>query len=200
MRIFLAINPPADIRHRVWEATAGLRELSPEVSWVPEPKIHLTLKFIGEMPEDGLAPLTAAMTDIARTHAAPVVRLATVGAFPNFRRPRVIWMGIEQEPRLELLHHDVEVACDKLGYELEGRAYRPHLTLARVRHPVADEPLKALRMAAKRIRFSDEFFAHTIDVMQSAPGPGGSTYTLVASAPMIGARQRTDAGSRGERS
>src|ERR1043165_2472121 len=102
MRIFLAINPPADVRRRAWEATAPLRDLSPAVDWIVEPKIHLTLKFIGEMPEGDVAPLTAAIEESARTHAAPVVHLGTIGAFPNFRRPRVIWMGIEQEPRLEL--------------------------------------------------------------------------------------------------
>lgn len=186
MRIFLAINPPADVRRRLWEATAPLREMSPEVSWIPEAKIHLTLKFIGEMPEDGIPPLATAIQEIARTHAAPMVHLGTVGAFPNFRRPRVIWMGIEQEPRLELLHHDIELACDRLGHELEGRPYRPHLTLARVRRPLEEEPLKALRMTARRIRFTDEFFARTVDVMQSVPGPGGSKYTVVAPAPMRG--------------
>ena len=186
MRIFLAINPPAEVRRRVWEATAPLREIAPDVAWIPEPKIHLTLKFIGEMPDAGVAPLGDAMKDIARTHAPPAVHLGTIGAFPNFRRPRVIWMGIEPEPRLELLHHDVELACDKLGHELEGRPYRPHLTLARVRQPLADEPLKTLRLAAKRIRFSDEFFARTLDVMQSAAGPGGSKYSVVVSAPLKG--------------
>ena len=186
MRIFLAINPPEEVRHRVWEATAPLREVSESVAWVAEPKIHLTLKFIGEMAEEGIAPLTSAMTTIARTHAAPVVHLETVGAFPNFRRPRVIWMGIEQEPRLELLHHDVELACDKLGHELEGRAYRPHLTLGRVRQALADEELKRLRATAKQIRFTAQFYARSIDVMQSAPGPGGSRYSMVASAPLKG--------------
>ena len=186
MRIFLAINPPEDVRQRVWEATAPLREASANVAWVPEPKIHLTLKFIGEMPEERIEPLVGAMMTMARTHAAPMVHLETAGAFPNFRRPRVVWMGIEQEPRLELLHHDVEVACGQLGHELEGRAYRPHLTLGRVRRPLADEELKLLRTAAKRIRFTDEFHARSIDVMQSVPGPGGSKYSLVASAPMRG--------------
>ena len=186
MRIFLAINPPADVRRRVWEAAAPLRDIAPEVAWIPEDKIHLTLKFIGDVPETAIDPLVSSMTDTARTHAAPMARLATVGAFPNFRKPRVIWMGMDQEPRLELLHHDVELACDKLGYELEGRPYRPHLTLARVRKPLDDDTRKALRTSARRIRFTDEFHARTIDVMQSQPGPGGSKYIVLASAPMRG--------------
>jgi 2'-5' RNA ligase len=170
----------------VWEATAPLREASPDLGWTPEPKIHLTLKFLGEIPEAGVAAMTNAMTAIARTHAAPVVHLRTVGAFPNFRRPRVIWMGIEPEPRLELLHHDVELACEKLGHELEGRPYRPHLTLGRVRRPLGEEEGRRLRAAAKRIRFTDDFHARAIDVMQSIIGPGGSTYSAVASAIMRG--------------
>ena len=186
MRIFLAINPPAEVRQRVWEATAPLREVAQDITWIPEAKVHLTLKFIGETAEERVGLLSTAMADIARTHAAPVVHLGGVGAFPNFRRPRVIWMGIDPEPRLELLHHDVELACDNLGYELEGRPYRPHLTLARVRRPLAEDALKTLRLAAKRIRFSDEFFARTLDVMQSLPGPGGSKYTVVSAAPMRG--------------
>lgn len=186
MRIFLAINPPADVRRRVWEATAPLREVSPDVAWIPEPKVHLTLKFIGAMPEERVAPLTEAMADIARTHFAPMVHLGTVGAFPSFRRARVIWLGVEPEPKLELLHHDVELACDKLGHELDGRPFRPHLTIGRVRRPLNDDTLKALRMTGKRIRFTDEFFARTIDVMESVPGPDGSKYTVVASAPMRG--------------
>jgi RNA 2',3'-cyclic 3'-phosphodiesterase len=186
MRIFLAINPPAEVRHDLWDATAPLRDGSPDIVWVAEPNIHLTLKFIGEMPEKALDSLVSSMTEVARTHAAPEMRLATAGAFPNFRRPRVIWIGIDPEPRLELLHHDVELACDRLGYELDGRPYRPHLTLGRVRAPLDASALKALGTAAKRITFTHDFHARTIDVMQSIPGPGGSKYTVLASAPMRG--------------
>src|SRR6476620_2261302 len=75
MRIFLAINPPEEVRRRVWEATASLREASPGVAWVPEPKIHLTLKFLGETPDAGIPDLIESMTAMARTHAAPMVHL-----------------------------------------------------------------------------------------------------------------------------
>ncbi len=186
MRIFLAISPPEEVKQRVWDVTAPLRETTTDVGWVPKPKIHLTLKFIGKMADERIEPLISAMAAIARTHAAPVVHLETVGAFPNFRKPRVIWMGIDQEPRLELLHHDVEVACDALGHELEGRAYRPHLTLGRVGNAVGADEAKVLRTAARRIRFTDQFFARSIDVVQSVPGPGGSKYSILASAPLRG--------------
>jgi 2'-5' RNA ligase len=187
MRIFLAINPPPEIRRAAWDATAPLRDTAASVAWVAEPKVHLTLRFLGSLDEPAVEALVATMMEVGRAHAAPRVELHGVGAFPSFRRPRVIWMGIEPEPRLELLHHDVEIACAQLGHELDGRPYRPHLTLGRVREPVAPDAMKALRAAANRVRFSDEFHARTIDVMRSVPGSGGSTYTVLASAPMRGA-------------
>lgn len=186
MRVFLAINPPAEVLRHAWEATASLREASPELAWVAEPKIHLTLKFLGAVDESAIPPLVESMRSIARTHAAPVVHVRDVGAFPSLRRPRVVWLGIEPEPRLELLHHDIEVACDKLGHELEGKAYRPHLTLGRARRPLGGEAIKRLRVAAGRIRFTDDFYARSIDVMETVPGPDGSRYHVLASAPLKG--------------
>jgi 2'-5' RNA ligase len=186
MRVFLAINPPPELRREAWAATAPLRESPFDIAWVAEPKIHLTLKFLGALPESAVAALSSAMHEVARTHAVPMVQVGSVGAFPNFRKPRVIWMGVDPEPRLELLHHDVEVACARLGHELDGRPFRPHLTLGRVRDRLAADDTRSLRLAAKRIRFSDAFHARSIDVMESVPGPGGSTYSVLASAPMRG--------------
>lgn len=187
MRIFLAINPPAELRRAMWDAAAPLRETPLDVAWVAEPKIHLTLKFLGAITDAAVALLSASMADVARAHAAPMVHVSSVGAFPSLRRPRVIWLGVEPEPRLELLHHDIELACAELGHELDGRPFRPHLTLGRVREPASAEHAKTLRMASKKVRFSDEFFARSIDVMQSVTGPAGSTYSVLATAPMKGA-------------
>lgn len=186
MRVFLAINPPPELRRDAWAATAPLRESPIDVAWVAEPKIHLTLKFLGPLPESVIEALSSAMREIALRHAALMVSVGSVGAFPNLRKPRVIWMGVDPEPRLELLHHDVEVACAQLGHELDGRPFRPHLTLGRVRDRLTADDTRSLRVAAKRIRFSDAFHARSIDVMQSVPGPGGSTYSVLASAPMRG--------------
>ena len=186
MRLFLAINPPPEVRRAIWDATQPLREVSAGVAWVAEPKIHLTLKFLGDQPESAAAPIGEMLRGIAMGHATPLVRVGAVGAFPNFRRPRVVWLGVDPDPRLELLHHDVEVACAALGYELDGRPFRPHLTIGRVKEPGTVEQTRALRGAARKVRFSDEFSVPSIDLMQSLPGIHGSTYTALAVAPMRG--------------
>lgn len=167
MRLFLAINLEPDVRREIIDATGPLREAAPSLSWADESKLHLTLKFLGTQPEEAVRPISDAMTDVAGRHRAFRLRVSEIGAFPNFRRARVVWMGIERDPRLELLHHDVEVACEKLGYEVEGRPFRPHLTLARVKDRTDVEELRRLSRASKKIALERESAVHTIDVMQS---------------------------------
>ena len=94
---------------------------------------------------------------------------------------------MEQEPRLELLHHDVELACEALGVELEGRAFRPHLTLARVKGRPEEGELRRLARAGRAVDFEEEADVRSIDLMRShTGGPGGSRYELLHPAPLHG--------------
>lgn len=183
MRLFLAINLPAECRRAIHAATEPLRRAAPALSWVQEPLLHLTLKFLGEEPEDRLADIRGTLGAVAARHADVLLELGGVGAFPNFRRARTVWVGVAPQPRLELLHHDVEVAFGTLGFEVEGRPFRPHLTLARVKH--ADEALlRALFRAARKVDVHEEAVVETVDLMQSELLPAGPRYTLLASAPL----------------
>ena len=102
-----------------------------------------------------------------------------MGAFPNFRRARVVWLAVEASPRLELLQHDIETACAALGYEPEGRPFRPHLTLGRVRNPLPEPRLRELAQAARAVRWREETVVESVDLMRSELGPGGSRYSMV---------------------
>lgn len=182
MRLFLAINLPPDVQREVAAATVALRECAPELGWVRESKVHLTLKFLGDQPDDSVEPIGAAIAAVTARHRELVMTIGGVGAFPNFRRARVVWMGVEQDPRLELLHHDVEIACESLGFEVEGRPFRPHLTLARVRHQLPTERLRPFVRQARRTDFTTDVLVRSIDVMQSELSVAGSAYTMLASA------------------
>lgn len=184
MRLFLAINLEPALREAIVDATAPLRDVAPDVAWVREPQIHLTLKFLGEQPPERVDEIATAMRAVAIRHRTMELELGGIGAFPAFRRARVIWMGIEPEPRLELLHHDVEVACEGLGFELDGRAYRPHLTLGRVKGRPTEDEMRALARAAKRVNFRGASSVETVDLMASELAPGGSRYTRLDAAPL----------------
>lgn len=170
MRLFLAINLPDAVRRAAWDATAPLRDAAPGVGWVVAARLHLTLKFLGEQPEERAAAVSLSMDQVAARHRAFTVQLGGVGAFPNFRRPRVVWMGVTPDPRLELLHHDIEVACERLGFALVGRAFRPHLTLARARERKDGDAMRGLALVGQGVAFEAETRVESVDVMNSVLG------------------------------
>lgn len=185
MRLFLAINLPSEVRHAIVEAAAPLREAAPTLPWVPAEKLHLTVKFLGKQPEEMAPALAEAMRGVAARNRVVDVELGDIGAFPNFRRPRVVWLGVSPEPKLELLHHDVETTCEALGIPVEGRPFRPHLTLARVRPGSLDVgALRQLSRAAREVSYVEEVVINSIDLMESQLTPTGAKYRLIAALPL----------------
>jgi 2'-5' RNA ligase len=186
VRLFLAINLPPAERRAIRDATARMREAASGISWVNEDNLHLTMKFFGEQPEDALPRLRDALAGAVRDVEAPELGLGGLGAFPNLRAPRVVWLGVGAEPRLELLHHDVERACAGLGYEVEGRAFRPHITLGRVKGRLSGESARALAAAAREVHYASSVRARSLDLMASRLGAQGAKYTVMAAIPLGG--------------
>ncbi len=186
MRLFLAINLPPEDRSAIVAATEKMRAAAPGISWVGEERLHLTLKFLGEYQDSDVAQLRDRMRDVAAALRPMTLIMGGLGAFPNLLHPRVVWMGVGQDPRLELLYHDIESACATLGVAVEGRAFRPHLTLGRAKQPVSREGALALRDAARATDFQSTIEVSTVDLMQSTLSPAGSRYTLLESATLGG--------------
>jgi RNA 2',3'-cyclic 3'-phosphodiesterase len=182
MRLFLAVEFEQELRRALREATAPLRALVPDAGWVAEDRLHLTLKFLGEQPETLLEPLTTAMHEIAGRHWPVPMRLGGVGAFPNLRRPRVIWVGIAPTAKLELLQNEIEEACSAFGVEVEGKPFRPHLTIGRLRGTENREAVRELARAAREIRLRADTIVSTIELVHSTLTPAGPRYTRVAGA------------------
>lgn len=182
MRLFLAINIPPEVRREIAAATAELRACAPEIAWVREPLLHLTLKFLDEQPDDRVAEIQNAIVPAAGQHRELVMSVGGIGAFPNFRRARIVWIGVQEDPRLELLHHDIELACERLGFELDGRPFRPHVTLGRVKQSLSEAKLRELSRVAKRTDYRSDFIVRSIDLMQSTLQPGGPAYTTLVTA------------------
>jgi len=182
VRLFLAINFEPVVRAAVHAAAAPLRDAAPGLSWVAADRVHLTLKFLGEQPEATAEAVGAAMDRVAHGHAAFGSSLGEFGAFPNFRRARVVWIGMDDDPRLEMLHHDVEVAADALGLPMEGRPFRPHVTLARVPQRPGVDVLRELARAARRgSRPRFPATVRSIDLMRSTLRPDGAEHALLHS-------------------
>lgn len=187
MRLFVAINLPAEVRRAIVDATAPMRQAAPKVSWVTEERLHLTVEFLGDQPEDAVVPLGAALAREAARHAPVTLALRGLGAFPNLRAPRIVWLGVAPDPKLELLQHDLARACGELGYERDARAFRPHITLGRARTPLRAAAARALATAARAVTWSATVEARSVDIMESRLLPSGARYGVVTAIPLGGA-------------
>lgn len=189
MRLFVAVNFPAAERRALWDATAPLRESRLPVRWAAEPSLHLTLRFLGEVDGARVAAIEAALARCVRGVRPFAVGLGGVGAFPSLARPRVVWMGVERHPALELLANDVERALMALGFEPELRPFAPHLTLGRARHGAGGAAFRDLAPLAERVDHQGSGVVESVDLMQSTLGRGGAEYAVLARAP-LGAEER----------
>ncbi len=186
MRLFFAIELGEALLDRLYETTAPLRAEAPELAWVPRERCHLTLKFLGEVGEAAASKLIDAADRAAARHQPLEMSVREIGAFPNFRRARVVWIGVEQEPRLELLHHDLELACEHEGFDVEGRPFRPHITLARVRAPLPVERMRALARVARTVRMQAVVPVEHITLFESTLAPQGARYRRIHAASLGG--------------
>ena len=185
MRLFVALNLPPELRDALHAGTAGLREAAPrEVTWARAESLHLTLKFLGDAEAERAAVIGEVLGQVAGRHQMPTLRVGGVGAFPSMERARVVWLGVEPEPRLELLQHDIEAACATLGFEIEGRPFRPHVTLGRLRAAATDAVLPRLARAAEACVVSGEALVSTVDLMESTLMPGGPRHLVRARLPL----------------
>jgi 2'-5' RNA ligase len=184
VRLFIAINLPQSERQAIHHATAPLREAARSVTWVAPECIHLTMKFLGEQPPEAVGSVREAMEGVARRFQRPRLDIGGVGAFPHLRAPRIFWMGIGADPKLELLHHDLELACETLGHEVDARPFRPHVTLGRVKRDITPEQLRTLARLATSVRYRASIEARSIDVMQSELSSSAPRYTVLAAVPL----------------
>ncbi|MGD2134844.1 MAG: RNA 2',3'-cyclic phosphodiesterase [Gemmatimonadales bacterium] len=176
MRLFVAVNLPQDVRHALWEAVAPLRTRSFPVRWVASEGLHVTLKFLGEVPAEREPQVIAGLERAVGDTRPFSLVLSGFGAFPSLRRPRVLWAGCESARPLELLQHGVEREMAELGFPLEGRPFRPHITIGRVRRGARARDLAGLDDAVAPLSFEAEVGVTSLDLMQSMLARAGATY------------------------
>lgn len=137
LRLFVAVEVPEGVRSAVAKAVSPLRERLPKARWVPEQNQHVTVKFLGATYPRLVDRVSATVGDVAARHAPFQTRVAGLGAFPNPRRARVLWAGLDDAgSAFERLAADLDEALSR-DFEPEKRPFTPHLTVARFEPPVA---------------------------------------------------------------
>ena len=183
MRLFVAINLPKEMRREIFTAAAPMRAGALRLGWTPEESLHLTLKFLGEVPEQRLPEITAALERAAHGASAFEMDVRTLGGFPSLTRATVLWLGVESEPPLLALQESVEHQLSPLGFPTEKRAFHPHITLGRSQQPLRGDALKPL---LETFDYSGCVEVGSIELMRSRTNPGGARYEPLATVQLPG--------------
>ena len=184
MRLFVALEITTAVRENLAALIDELRKADAASSksrarWVRAENLHVTLKFIGHVDAGKLDAIRAALVGV-RSDAPVELRFRGLGFFPNERRPRVLWVGVEGSPNLVVLAGELDVRLSELGIPRETRDFSPHLTLARFDPPGISESLRA----AAQKHLAREFGSvrtGEFHLFESKTRPTGAEYTRLSS-------------------
>lgn len=184
-RMFIAVDPPAETAARARTIIAGLRERGVEAAWADPGQMHLTLHFLGDDVDDGdLHRICVAMDEAAAGLPPFRLEIGGVGAFPDPRRPRVIWLGVRGgAAELSRLHDALADRLEPIGFPREARGFRPHLTLGRFR---AGCPNLAEAIATGDEAAAGEMRVRRIVLYESRLSKAGAEYDRLHAAPLQG--------------
>ena len=184
LRLFIAISIPEPVRDEIIRVQ---QELQPLVSrdvarWARSDQFHLTLRFLGDVPADGVEDLKKSVGAVCRNVRPLFLRAEGVGFFPNPRSPRIIWVGIDdREGRLIDLQKQIETAVGQFSPEPGEKNFTGHATLGRLKNPrPADIRDLAARAQSLEKRLFGEWTAHEIEIIRSELSPAGARYTSLA--------------------
>ena len=177
IRSFLAIELPRTILKKIEGVQKDLKASNADVRWVHPEKIHLTLKFFGAVEESKIEAIARSIDEPVRTTFPFLLKARGVGAFPNLKNPRVIWMGlVDDEEILSSFQKRLETEMEKAGVEPEERPFRPHLTLGRVNSSRGKNELAA-RIDPRREEEFGSFQVEKVVLFRSDLRPTGPIYT-----------------------
>lgn len=180
-RTFCAIELGAEVRAGLHDHARRVREAVPDASasWSKPENVHLTLKFFGNVPTKNLPGISAAATRAAKEFSPFQIKIGGTGVFPKASRPQVLWIGVEDRSgRLVELQRRMEDEFAVEGFAKENRAYKPHLTIARLRRPEGARELAEIHLQTN-FGFV-EIRVNEFVIFRSQLSPKGSIYTVIS--------------------
>ena len=185
IRSFIAIELSAGQRRSLTRVIRQMAAQWPEYRWVATDQLHVTLNFLGEVPDEKIPQVCEIMREVAAAHTGFSFQPAGLGAFPKNRRPRVLWTGIDEgKSRLSKIHYDLAEALEGLRLDRERKGYRPHVTLGRIRNDSRwpDSVIEELEAGpAIHVEPAD---VEQLVLFASYQERGGNVYTVMDRAPL----------------
>ncbi|MFO7622886.1 MAG: RNA 2',3'-cyclic phosphodiesterase [Anaerolineales bacterium] len=188
IRAFIAIDLSPEIRRMLEQVTMQLRERMVDVPirWAPAQNIHLTLMFLGDVSVKNLEMLKKVLQNEVSSHHSFEFSVGGVGAFPNNRHARVVWVGVEAPAELLNVQRGIETAVSRLGYAREERPFSAHLTLGRVSRNATSKDIHLISdvLESTKVGFLGVAQVDAIHLLKSDLRPAGAVYSRVFSTPL----------------
>lgn len=182
IRTFIGIELPQHVHDSIQRVQDQLKPLMPDVRWTKYGNVHLTLKFLGDVSIKKLDRVIEGTRKVAVKFQTFDLCLRGLGAFPNIRKPSVVWIGVSKGyDAVQKLAEELEASMERLGFPREKRAFSPHLTIGRVRD-VRDPASMERAFRETEIDVVGEFSVEKISVIKSQLDPAGSIYTTIGEA------------------
>ena len=183
IRAFVGVRIDPKIAQKISEVQSQLKQSLTGIRWVAQENLHFTLKFLGGVEEEKIAPIIDAVERAVRPSQPFSLTAGGIGVFPDIRRPRVLWVGLEAQG-LKVLAQEMETTLEPLGFAPEGRAFKPHLTIGRWRNTAA----KTQRLEEVIDRWKDQDFGQStvaeVVLFQSILKPNGAVYSPLRVIPL----------------
>jgi len=179
IRSFISIEIPQPIKEQMVLVPTPLKSVRGKFSWASTNNLHITLKFLGDCTRGRLEAISKRLSEIAARHAPFNLSFDGIGVFPGHSAPRIVWLGIKDgREQLVNLAKDVAESMEQIGFKKESRPFRPHITLARVKHLSSRNELRAAIEKMPKVHI-DPMRARHIFLMRSQLNPKGAIYTVI---------------------
>jgi len=182
IRSFIAVAVSVEVRQALAELQTTLRRRGLSLRWVQRENLHFTLKFLGTIDPGRVEPMGEALCELASKNSPFEITLGGLGAFPNLRAPRVLWVGLRAGTEsLVALAQEVSAMVETFPTEADNKTFKPHLTIARIK----ERRPRPLGIPEKLLRASfGSCVCDRVLLMQSVLAPGGARHTLLVEAPL----------------
>ena len=180
MRAFIAIELPQEIKDTLGRLQQKLKAAGADVKWVEPKNIHLTLKFLGEIDEQTKDRVSAKLSEISAGTKQFTFSLSCLGAFPNTKSPRVIWIGIEQgDIEIKAIADAIETQLESINIPKETREFSSHITLGRTRSSKNRQELANALSELSLKSLKNQFPVTKITLLKSTLTPRGPVYEIL---------------------
>jgi len=185
VRSFIAVNLNSEIKEYLNSLKANLNVPESKIKWVEKNNLHLTMKFLGDISLEQTELVKSILKEISTRHSPFITKLSsTIGTFPTYKTPRIIWVGIkEDENQLNELYNSIEAMLYKEGFPRESKGFSGHITIGRVKFIKDKDNFIQILKRIKINNFTQK--VNSIELMESKLTPSGPIYNITAKLPLL---------------